>query len=601
MSNFLLNKIFLLIEEKATTEGNRVSALNSDIFLRMTKPSTETFHQLYPNMLDSGVILAPFNHGRHWCLVVVNVKEKMSIYIDSLYNGAGAKMAFTQINNFLTCSASITRRNWSMQNWEYFVIPSSDIAQQLNSVDCGVFVAKWAQHISLGSPLDFTQDQMVTLRYSLILDRVRNSLSLDIKAPTQNKKEMHKRGTAARPCKYSPSEEPDVKTKKADFMISNKCAKEPALNKTSTFKSTAAHKDQMGAQASGKASTVNSASGKAKRLQSANAATDKSQLSTPSIPATSGKNTSGQRKILPLYKLNDQAPSGLITSESRQGPTSNKSNNKATAGPQTCYSGKTHTTNKANNKASTGPQTCDSEKTLTTTKSNKQATNGPQTSESGKTHTTNKSHKQASNGPQTSESGKTLTTNKSNKQATNGPQTSESGKTHTTTKSNNYGTTAPQTSEEGKTHPSNKSNNKGTTGPETSESGTTHTSNKSSNQANAGTKRKCLASTTNQPNIPSANVTPSTHAAIHSSTHDDHCYTDVVPPKKRKIDPTDLPTNVAAILPLEYEYKCIEFEDLPEQMQHSFKVRFCVKDISCKEEVDNWLSKLAISSIRKQS
>ena len=221
LSNFLLNKIFLLIEEKATTEGNRVSALNSDIFLRMTKPSTETFkrykfHQLYPNILDSEVILAPFNHGRHWCLVVVNVKEKMSIYIDSLYNGAGAKMAFTQINNFLTCSASITRRNWSMQNWEYFVIPSSDIAQHLNSVDCGVFVAKWAQHISLGLPLDFTQDQMVTFRYSLILDIVRNSLSLDIKAPTQNKKEIHKRGAAAGPCKYSPSEKPDAKTTKAD-------------------------------------------------------------------------------------------------------------------------------------------------------------------------------------------------------------------------------------------------------------------------------------------------------------------------------------------------------------------------------------------------
>ena len=126
LSNFLLNKIFLLTEEKATSEGNRVSTLHSDIFLRMTTPSTETFkrykfHQLYPNILDSEVILAPFNHGRHWCLAVVNVKEKMSIYIDSLYNGAGAKMAFTQINNFLTCSASITRRNWSMQNWEYFV------------------------------------------------------------------------------------------------------------------------------------------------------------------------------------------------------------------------------------------------------------------------------------------------------------------------------------------------------------------------------------------------------------------------------------------------------------------------------------------------
>ena len=54
-----------------------------------------------------------------------------------------------------------------MQNWDYLVIPSSDITQQLNSVDCGVFVAKSrAQLISLGLLFDFTQDQMVTLRYS---------------------------------------------------------------------------------------------------------------------------------------------------------------------------------------------------------------------------------------------------------------------------------------------------------------------------------------------------------------------------------------------------------------------------------------------------
>ena len=178
LSNFLLNKIFVLIEEKATAAGNKVSTLNSDIFLRMATPSKDTylkynFHQLYPNIPDSEVILAPFNHGRHWCLVVVNLKENFSVYLDSLYDGAGAQMAFSRVNNFLTCCASINGINtWTLQNWKYFVIPSSDIAQQLNSDDCGVFVAKWAEHISLGLPLDFTQDEIVTFRYSLILDIV---------------------------------------------------------------------------------------------------------------------------------------------------------------------------------------------------------------------------------------------------------------------------------------------------------------------------------------------------------------------------------------------------------------------------------------------
>lgn len=62
LSNFPLNKIFVLIKQKATAAGNKVSTLNSDIFIRMATPSKETYlnyklHQLYPNIIDSKVIL----------------------------------------------------------------------------------------------------------------------------------------------------------------------------------------------------------------------------------------------------------------------------------------------------------------------------------------------------------------------------------------------------------------------------------------------------------------------------------------------------------------------------------------------------------------
>ena len=237
LSNFLLNKIFLLIEEGAVAVGNKVSTLNSDIFLRMATPSTETFqrykfHQLYTSILDSEVILAPFNHGRHWCLVVVSLKEKMSIYMDSLYNGAGAKMAFSRMNNFLMSSASITERNLNMHEWNYFVIPSSEIAQQLNSDDCGVFVAKWAQHISLGLPLDFTQDEMVTFRYSLVLDIIRNSLSMDITVPMQNKNEINKRSTSTAASREPPStRKQSVQKEKGKCTTDKKYTRKPPSKK----------------------------------------------------------------------------------------------------------------------------------------------------------------------------------------------------------------------------------------------------------------------------------------------------------------------------------------------------------------------------------
>ena len=111
-----LTRYFVLIEEKATAAGNKVSTLNSDIFVWMATPPKETylnykFHQLYPNILDSEVILALFNHGSHWCLVVVNLKENFSVYLDSSHEGAGAKMAFSRVNNFLTSCASINGIN----------------------------------------------------------------------------------------------------------------------------------------------------------------------------------------------------------------------------------------------------------------------------------------------------------------------------------------------------------------------------------------------------------------------------------------------------------------------------------------------------------
>ena len=104
-------------------------------------------------------------------------------------------MAFSRMNNFLTSSASIMGRNWDMHDWKYFAIPSSDIPQQLNSDDCRVFVAKWAQHTSVGLPLDFSHPDIVNFRCSLILDIARNALSMDKVPSTQIRKETLKRTT----------------------------------------------------------------------------------------------------------------------------------------------------------------------------------------------------------------------------------------------------------------------------------------------------------------------------------------------------------------------------------------------------------------------
>jgi len=68
------------------------------------------------------------------------------------------------------CVCYPKQSNIHWKELQYYVIPSTEIEQQSNSVDCGVFVAKWAQHIVEGRPLDFSQKQINDFMYSLILD-----------------------------------------------------------------------------------------------------------------------------------------------------------------------------------------------------------------------------------------------------------------------------------------------------------------------------------------------------------------------------------------------------------------------------------------------
>ena len=64
LSNFLVNKIFQMIEKEAVKQGKRVHTCNMEVLQRMTEPSIEVFSkcqydQLYPDIVDSEVILCP--------------------------------------------------------------------------------------------------------------------------------------------------------------------------------------------------------------------------------------------------------------------------------------------------------------------------------------------------------------------------------------------------------------------------------------------------------------------------------------------------------------------------------------------------------------
>ena len=183
LSNFIINQVFLMIEQHSQAGNKKIKTVNSDVYNNMAKLSVEVFYkckygEIYGDILTADIILCPVLHGDHWCLLVIQLKDKRMVYLDSLLNGIGAQTSFSRFRNFLQCMAMYHQLSTNWLGWEFYSIPSSEIAQQTTYVDCGVFVIKWAQHIAEGRPLDFSQMQINDFRYSLILDIAKGTLSV---------------------------------------------------------------------------------------------------------------------------------------------------------------------------------------------------------------------------------------------------------------------------------------------------------------------------------------------------------------------------------------------------------------------------------------
>ena len=183
VSNFIINQVFLMIEQHSQAGNKKIKTVNSDVHNNMAKLSMEVFSkckygEIYGDILTANIILCPVLHGDHWCLLVIQLKDKRMVYLDSLLNGIGAQTSFSRFTNFLQCMAMYHQLSTNWLGWEFYSIPSSEIAQQTTYVDCGVLVIKWAQHLAEGRPLDFSQMQINDFRYSLILDIAKGTLSV---------------------------------------------------------------------------------------------------------------------------------------------------------------------------------------------------------------------------------------------------------------------------------------------------------------------------------------------------------------------------------------------------------------------------------------
>lgn len=109
------------------------------------------------------VIIPVHENGDHWCLAIIDMRDKTIKYFDSL--GGENNAVLSALETFL---AKESNNTLDLSIWRKDNVP--DYPQQENEYDCGVFTCMAAEFLSRNQPIVFKQENMQYFRKKMILE-----------------------------------------------------------------------------------------------------------------------------------------------------------------------------------------------------------------------------------------------------------------------------------------------------------------------------------------------------------------------------------------------------------------------------------------------
>eukprot|EP01090_Pellita_catalonica_P021597 TRINITY_DN8128_c0_g1_i1.p1 TRINITY_DN8128_c0_g1~~TRINITY_DN8128_c0_g1_i1.p1 ORF type:complete len:514 (+),score=59.98 TRINITY_DN8128_c0_g1_i1:326-1867(+) len=122
-------------------------------------------------------VLIPVHLGNHWCLAVINIRDKRFEYYDSL--GGKNPSCIATLRRYLVDEAKDKKSvDLDLEDWVDYA-PGRNVPQQQNSYDCGVFTCKYADRVSHDAKFEFSQKDMSYFRKRLLLDILAHEATID--------------------------------------------------------------------------------------------------------------------------------------------------------------------------------------------------------------------------------------------------------------------------------------------------------------------------------------------------------------------------------------------------------------------------------------
>ncbi|XP_033232573.1 sentrin-specific protease 1-like [Drosophila pseudoobscura] len=173
LNDKIINFYVDLISERSTRTSNPLPTVYTFSTFFVERFLTDGYKGVrrYTKKIDIfsyDMILIPENiKNIHWCMTIINLKEKTIRYYDSL--GGGHDLLLHALTTYLA-EESMDKRHVAYDIKEFSLETVKDMPRQENTHDCGVFACMAAEYVTRCQPLNFTQKDIPNLRSKMILE-----------------------------------------------------------------------------------------------------------------------------------------------------------------------------------------------------------------------------------------------------------------------------------------------------------------------------------------------------------------------------------------------------------------------------------------------
>eukprot|EP00102_Acyrthosiphon_pisum_P019813 XP_016657023.1 PREDICTED: sentrin-specific protease 1-like [Acyrthosiphon pisum] len=161
-----INRYMDLITQRSP---DTVYAFNTFFYTKLCDINNKSVHR-WTKQIDifaKKILFIPIHMENHWCLVCVCFQQKSIQYYDSF--GAKNSISMQRILKYLEKELRDKKRQYfDRDGWE--LINVNNCPRQTNNWDCGVYICMYAEYISRGAQLNFSQLTMNEFRIQIALE-----------------------------------------------------------------------------------------------------------------------------------------------------------------------------------------------------------------------------------------------------------------------------------------------------------------------------------------------------------------------------------------------------------------------------------------------